>query len=174
MTSYYICYQVTYAHGDQRMYNIPCPSLPLKMNADILNSRLSTLRQQPCRRDFLEKMELTRGNVLRFLTERGYDDTISTNWEQLFDRIPQSTDETCQLIGDRGILGRLRDLCGGKMRFKNYSQDKPRALPCDYMEKISYNGHALTKDMSRQLEDRMRALDNQMHGKVNIVFLIKS
>lgn len=159
-------YQVTYAQGDQRMYNIACPSLPLLMNADIINSRIASLKEQPCRQDFLEKMAATRANVLELLHGRGYDDSIVSDWEKLFDQMPQSAEETCKVIGDTGVLGTLRDMCGGKMRIKDLSQDKPRRLPCEYMDRISYNGHALAKHMTKQLEDRMRTLDAQCPGNL--------
>lgn len=60
-------YNVTYANGDVRIFEVPCPSVPVLLNSEIINERLEFLREQPLRCDFLDKLEESRTNVFRCL-----------------------------------------------------------------------------------------------------------
>lgn len=57
-----------------RIFNLECPSLPITINSELLDARLENLREQPCRSDFLEKLAISRANVLDILQSK------SSNW----------------------------------------------------------------------------------------------
>lgn len=56
-----------YSGGSKRIFNIECPSLPVRMNTDTLDDKIDQLCEQPTRDDFLEKIELSRIGVMRLL-----------------------------------------------------------------------------------------------------------
>ena len=43
------------------------------------------------------------------------------------------------------------------MRFKDVSHLKPKSYPAEYVDTVSYNGHAMLKFMNRDILERMRA-----------------
>lgn len=47
---------------------------------------------------------------------------------------------------------------GGKMRFKDTTHLMPRHQVSEYIDRVSYNGHALMQYMNREIEAEMRSL----------------
>ena len=152
-------YEVTYANGSKRLYNIPCPSLPVTMNSTLLESRIGDLTAQKPRHDFVEKLARSRENVMESLASRGYEDNVVSHWEDFFDRLPQTFEASRMTIGQTGSLWTLRNFGDGKMRFKDSSHLKPRSQLVEYIDTINYNGHAIRRFMNREIEESMRIAD---------------
>jgi hypothetical protein len=55
------------------------------------------------------------------------------------------------------------------MRFKDVSHMKPRSLLCQYIDTISYNGHAIQQYKNRIIEQRMRD-DDKPDGEHNYYY----
>lgn len=96
-------------------------------------------------------------------------------WESFFKKLPQSFSETEKRIGTSGSLGTLRSLCGGKMRYKDLSAIKPRVRVSQFVDKVTYNGHAVRAYMNREIEARMRSEDFLLtgsHSTITIYLLL--
>ena len=102
-------YLVTYADGETALFNLACPSLPVRMNAAYLDERMKSLRSQKCREDFTTELERTRNNVMTILASRNCSQGAVEHWRIFFDvKMPQSASQCEQLIGDTGSLLQLR------------------------------------------------------------------
>lgn len=91
------------------------------------------------------------------LETRRYGAAVKDYWLNFFGRLPQSVSETQKPIGSSGSLGALRNICGGEVRLKDMSHYNPHVRTTDYIDRITYNGHAMREYMNRDIEARMIA-----------------
>ncbi len=126
-------------------------------NAEILDSKIEDLRAQPCKDDFIDKLALSKHNVMEILESRRYGAAIKDYWINFFARLPQSASDTMKLVGYSGSLITLREMCGGKVRLKDMSHYNPHVRTSDYIDRVTYNGHAMREYMNRDIEARMIA-----------------
>jgi hypothetical protein len=86
-------YDVLFAGGEKKSFVLPCLSLPMNINRDLVIERLGFIVQQPYNPSWFKKRELILKNIKTLLHIRTKSNSIQ-EWQKLFDRqLPKKIDE---------------------------------------------------------------------------------
>lgn len=87
------CYDVTFAGGEQKLFNLPCISLPVNINRLTLEQRLKNVPMQQFHESFYQTRDKVFENIKKLLHHRMMDDKIE-EWRELFYEIfPKNKEE---------------------------------------------------------------------------------
>ena len=67
------CYDVTFAGGEQKLFNLPCISLPVNINRLTLEQRLKNVPMQQFHESFYQKRDKVFENIKKLLHHRMMD-----------------------------------------------------------------------------------------------------
>jgi hypothetical protein len=85
-------YDVLFAGGEKKSFVLPCLSLPMNINRDLVIERLGFIVQQPYNPSWFKKRELILKNIKTLLHNRSKSNSIK-EWQRLFNRLPKRIDE---------------------------------------------------------------------------------
>ena len=85
-------YDVSFAGGEKKSFILPCKSLPMNINRELVIERLGVIVQQPINPTWFKKRELILKNIKSLLHTRSKSNSIQ-EWENLFDRLPKQIGE---------------------------------------------------------------------------------
>ena len=85
-------YDVMFAGGEKKTFVLPCISLPMNINRDLVIERLGCIVQQPYNPSWFKKRELILKNIKMLLHNRSKSESIR-EWQKLFNRLPKRVNE---------------------------------------------------------------------------------
>ena len=102
-------YDVLFAGGEKKTFVLPCLSLPMTINRDLVVERLALIVQQPWNPSWFKKRDLILKNIKALLHNRSKSNSIQ-EWEKLFFNLPKQIDE----VRDPNFISSLQTLIVGQ------------------------------------------------------------
>jgi hypothetical protein len=130
-------YDIGYSTGSSHTFTAPCPSLPYNLSRKSVKERLGKALRQDLKKDFLNKIDVVRRNILKTLTNRCDKDKHWSSHNNFLNSLPKRKEEAHSSYYN--ALSFLKTTYGGKVVVPPTPLQVPRAVQAsDFICPISF------------------------------------